>query len=595
MQQVQPFPQKNLQGNSPSLQATTFPHAKRIRPIPQTYFRANKMSPTSIFRDFPKSPRSGKKFPHTADLYSYLSLKFFIRALKAQRLLSKYWHYFYTRQSLQDNDILQILKTFSSVTSMKFSSLISDQNDVRLFKILLINLASLKNLAHLEISIHFYQMKSQKTLHILTKYLQRVNTLTSFSLKLSYKSQRSCLQFGDLFSQLGKFIQLRKLKLSFLAIERCEDPLNQLVSMLPKLCLLTKFSLALPKNTINLNSSLVLLFQTLQNLKALSSVTLKLHASEIINPNDVEPFSVGLAAFNHTSVQELSFKFYQTFTEANLLKFSSILKQFTSLRALRLSFLDCFDLTSINVNELCQTLSHFTSLNHLELTLSQCSQAKNDSAFRNITYVLRPFMNLIRLKLSFGSLVTTTDQDIQQLFSNLKCLKRLKSLALDFSSQDLITDKALGVLGQSLGELVLLKNLSLNFANTGFVTDQGIELLASTVRNLQNLSELQLNLSNLNQIHERAITKIGEALQDLPSLSSAMLNLWGCSKVSSFEDFLTTFKNIKNRMKITLDLQTSPSLYQRRKELCQMKKNLEIRFPGEWEQRKSSEYDFIKL
>jgi len=522
-------------------------HAK-IRPISQTYtlkdfFHSDGPNLKKICKDYLKSRRLENFREPAFTLKSNLScpdLKRLRNVLKAQKSLSQILYSLETSSSTKKERRLFFLavKRSSCLSSLTLASC-----NPRLLTFLFANLASLKKLKELKFLLSFDQTQAKKVFPRWMKFLKRMKTLANLSLKFN-----NMQAFDNFLPGVQKFPQLRVLQIKVFEREDLETCTASLAPILPRLIFLQKFILSFAYSTIP-DSSAYQLFAILQSLKMLSSLKLG-----FLNDfkGGQKSFSECLESFDHTQIRELRFKFNGNYHQKKLIQLSQALEKFTNLKSLQLHFSQCYSFKQPEMLMFSTALSSLVLLESLNLYFY--SRYTNNLLLQNIASALRSLCRLVRLKLHFCCHIQASNDDVQQLFTNLKDLKSLQCFVVDFTSRIAITDKELEILSQSLTGLVLLKDLRFYFPGTKQITNQGIEAIANAVQCLKKLSNLELMFGDLCKVDEEGICKIGEALQNLRFLSSVLLNLRGLSKGKNLANFFTELKQIKSQAKISIDL-----------------------------------------
>jgi len=302
-----------------------------------------------------------------------------------------------------------------------------------------------------------------------------------------------------------------------------KDLLTVLSSVLPKLAHLTKIEVGLHNKEVRF-SALIQLFRTFGDLKNLTHITLDL---------DSTPISIlaeGLAYLNPSKIRKLDLNLYFYRRSQYLSRLAQALSRFSLLNILRLKFCDIGQVARADIKEFTSILSSLVSLSSLSL------ESSSEFLIESVGSALKSLKNLNLLKLL--TMAKSTEDHIQQLFSNLKGLSCLQFLHLSLGNQQCIGDSALETLAESLKELPELRKLLLNFEINTQITNKGVTSLCDTIKGLTNLSSLTLNFTKNQNIDEEAVNQIFEALGSLPWLYYVMICLYKCPKLSEREDDL---------------------------------------------------------
>jgi len=490
--------------------------------------------------------------------------------VKAQKSLSQPFYSFSNLQSLHKAEVwlFPMIKNMHSLSSLTFDCRVSFP--LRFLKRLFMSLAALKRFNKLIISMKPEEMQDDKIFRSSIKFLQRIKTLVNISVSLEVPQVPPVpIRHSQAFSShLKKLTQLRALEVKVSGLGNLENFIDHLALILLNLPQLTKISLKFPESTTLQNSSLRQLFVSLQSLKSLSSLKLKLLYRPGFQENDPRPFSEYLRYLNRTQLHELNLKFYGAYNEKKILRLSKALEGFTSLQHLKLNFSKCCRLQELGMRLFSLAFYGLVKLESLNLYFS--SPYRNELIMPTIADALRSLVNLNTLKLSFVYNMTATEDDRNYLFVILRWLKLLKSIDLFFGDKNVVTDDDLETLRQSLKQLLLLNNLSLYFTNSKSLTNKGIEGLARGIQPLKNLKDLQLGFGCFNQAGERGFKMLGEALQDLPVLSSFTFHFSGFSwrrenDPSGLADFFTGLTLIKNPVEIFLRIPKKKQIVKKQK------------------------------
>jgi len=440
------------------------------------------------------------------------------------------------------------IKTLSSLKTLTFQLHIPKRLNMEpSLQALMISLASLKNLTHLNIHIFFRPMKDTKLLKTLFKYLIRISSLTNLSLSFSKCDHLSTPHLDLISSYLTKLLQLRSLNLSFCSLFKHYNYLiRQLNLTLPNLPLLSKFTLRINGITVGLKISEVsALFSCFKALKGLSDLALDLqkryltHDANMTEPTS-DPVSEGLALLDHSKIRRLSLQLYKNFNENFLAQLTHTLKNFTSLHTLHLDFSVYPDFNEENGAAFSLMLSSLVGLSSLRIILP--SRPFDGGILKYLTPSLKSLKNLINFQLKFvGSVCKIDNDEIKQFFSEIRCLKSLRFLDLD-SCHEGINDENLETLGESLKELTLLRGLSLGMEFAYFMTNQGIEALACGIKTLVNLSGLTLSVGSNNIFDNKTVDIITNMLHNLHRLYSVDFSFVACPKMTNFEGLFRELK-----------------------------------------------------
>jgi len=416
---------------------------------------------------------------------------------------------------------------------------------------LMMSLASLKNLSSLSIKF-CSSIRDLELLKMLFKYLKRIKTLANISISFKILNTLSIPHLDILSSGLSKLLQLRSLELSF------DEPfelhgymINRLTLTLPKLHFLTKICFHFNEESIP-SDAVLKLFSCFKNIKTLSDLALSLQSQSANNSK--EPISQGLSLLDPLRIRKLNLQSYQHFDNNCLIQFSEALIKFTSLHTFQFSLTSYQPSQEEAATALISALSGLTSLCSLTILLNSPNCNK---IVKGISIPFKHLKILVHLDLQIlGHTASATNEDIRQLFLNLRFLKSLRFLTLAYPQKG-IDDENLKTLAESLKEIPLLQNLLLDFSCASLVTNQGVEVLTSSIKTLRSLSGLKIWLRRNDNVDNETIDQIVEILQGLPCLYSVDLNFLLCSKITCFDELLKALIETKSIGEVALSLPSS--------------------------------------
>jgi len=539
------------------IQTSSFQSPKIIKPIIRTHSQRNhsdELHPQKSLKLYSKSSRQTKHSVNSKE-NAYGRSKAFTRILKAQSKPSNL-HYFLGLSKHFENILLfSHLKNLSSVPSL-FVSLSSRQEaSLESLKVLQKNLPNLKNIATLEIRLQFLRLQDPQTLQRFLKSIRKMRSLTSLSFTIFNCKEISQVHFDSFFRHLSKLTHLQALKLTF---DNSVNPKNNnilrnLISILPKLTLLTQISISFDELRAIFVFKISDLLKSLGHLKTLSDLTLSLKSLEIIPP--LPSIFTHLTAL--PSLQKLRLHLHRNIDDQSLEALSQTLMSLPSLSLLSLNLIQCTDITDKGIDNLQLALSSLLTLS--SLTMHLLFLLKTPLIISKVASALKPLHNLIKLDLMFKidfpdlSIPGPSSNETQTLFTNLRFLKSLQYLELNLPTRNELEDDAFGILAESLKELVSLKNILLNPGFAKGLTNKGVEALSDALKSLINLSGLTVFFRSNKNIDEKTLNFLGSAILDHPALSSIKVTFKECSQVKSLKSFGTLFQAIK-QMKDTSDV-----------------------------------------
>jgi len=531
----------------------TPPHPK-IKPILFQRFASGRNQNEKHHQKYSISSSKEFKIQHLSQLTRHLP-----KTLASQHQLSKLQYdfkpQFFPKNAGLPTPITHFfsqMKSLSSLATFNFKVSQSFRFHTRpCLEPLMMGLASLKNLSHLNI-IFCNRLSDLELLEVLFKYLKRIKALANLSISFWDLKDLSASHLDVLSLGLGKLHQLHSLELSFdQASELDEEIVNRLTLALLKLRFLTKLGIHFNQESTS-SDAILKLFSCFKNIKTLSDLSLALRHEPI--KNSKEQISQGLSLLDPSRIRKLKLQSYQRFDDSCLIQFSEALKNFTSLHTLQFGLVISHRSQEEGIAALISTLDSLVSLSSLTIFLGS-SHCKKFVEGISVPFKYLKNLKNLELKIS-GYTYPAFNQEIQNLFSNLRLLKSLRFLTPAYPQKG-INDKNLETLGKSLKELTPLQSLSLDFSYAEMLTNHGVEALAHSIKTLHNLLSLKICLKSVGKLDNQAIEQIAKILQGLPCLYSVDLNLLLCPKITCFDELLKALKEAKNIGEVALSL---PSL-----------------------------------
>jgi len=323
------------------------------------------------------------------------------------------------------------------------------------------------------------------------------------------------------FDRIEELENLTHITLSFQNTDKKfdEEPFNRLYPWLSRQTRLKFLNLDLKGH---LFISLDLLASSLENLKALECLTLKLGDHMM------------LEEFRESSVND----FLDMELEGFPLILESSLKKLKNLKVLDLE-LHRAKWNPQGVEAFMKGLESLKNLNSLTLDFKQASGLE-ESHVVSILNSISNLENLNVLRLA-GTCWITKD------LPSFKVFKSVKLLGFDFSNAEHVrngvkfNDEGLTIIGNTIKGLQNLSHLELDCRFTDS-TDQGFEIFSEALESLNSLTHLKLKVDDF-QVTETAAKPLLAAISKLPLKS---LNIYGRSLIEDSDTFYTSLKPLKD-------------------------------------------------
>ena len=485
------------------------------------------------------NPTPNSKFFHLS--------KSLIKTITSQDKLTKLFYCLQgdTQSYTRNLHFFSKMRTLSSLNSLHLTFHDDGKYNRTSLKVLMMSIASLKNLTNLTIHFSSYVIKDHRIFKDLLFYISKISSLTHLKLTFQTCNLSTSSHFKPFAAKLKKLTQLHSLQLIFGPSSGfTEQFINELAFNLPKLRSLTNIGLHFTGQKTIDGTTIVRLFHSLKAMKMLSGISLSFLSCNVVNSTlSIDAISQGLALLDPLSITKLMLNFYTNFDDKCLAKFSQTLQRFTSLSTILLNFSDCELAKEEVIASLGEALHKLIPLT--SLTLSFRIKSASEGFIGRIAGFLKSMEKLTALHLHFAGQMTSANNDyIHQLFLSLGCLKSLQVLFLNYGHEKKIINKNLETLAQSLEKLSMLKNLAILFKSAHY-SNQGIAVLCDSIQRLQKLYYLKLGFGYSNAINEETLEIIAKALQKIPSLYEINFNFLGCGSGSD-DGFAGLFRRLKD-------------------------------------------------